>query len=143
MTWRPISEIEAESSSAVAATVCTLAVAWSDARGRLHLGRRGADTIDDLFDRALEAIRHLVHGLAFLFLGTLLCGGLIFFQTHLFDGAVLEDLNRTGHLADFIIAPGAWHLGIKVATGQRCHGPGHLVQRPAHQRLNHQQQNND
>lgn len=41
------------------------------------------------------------------------------------DGVVLENLDRVGHLANFVAAPDGGNHGFQFPFGQLAHGPGH------------------
>ena len=50
-------------------------------------------------------------------------------QTPVFEGRLLEDVNRLGHGADLVAPPARGDLGVKVAPGQPPHGADHGTDR--------------
>ncbi len=106
--------------SAVDVSVPAEASSWFDG---------GGYGLDDLSDRALEIVGHLVHvrlaqrngaGLGFLLLGL---------QSLPRDRVALEDLDRLGHFADLVVAVDAGHLDVELAAGQIIHRHRHALQR--------------
>jgi hypothetical protein len=123
-TWRPISLIEADSSSAAAATVCTFVEASSDAAAALVACssvllatsvegagsvKHGLGVADTALTTASTSTLEIGNQLVDLLLaGAALFGGFgaFAFQAFAFDHCIAEHGHGLGHIADFIGALG-------------------------------------
>src|SRR5581483_3752915 len=93
--------------------------------------------VHDAIDATLEVAGKIVHRRAAV--GSRLRArlGLGFFHLAHAQRVVLEDLNRLGHLADFVAAAGAGNVAVEFTAGNAFHPSAELVERTADAAADH------